>query len=154
MACQRCKKLGDVIVSALSVLQAAAAVEGRGARQPADYPTPHGRLIAAAAEASGLELADLSKRIGHAADYVPRICRGDLKLLKATALTLGPLLGLDLTGYSVRSTRKRQVPGAAQGVGPPELPLPGPCAVEVARGGLAVPEGHVEVAAAGLGTGR
>jgi ribosome-binding protein aMBF1 (putative translation factor) len=124
MTCEKCKVLQSQLDRIREVLGEPVAARGR---QPREFATEAGKLIAAAASAKGMKLSEVSRQIGRAPDYVARICRGDIVLGRPAAIVIGKVLGVELNEYV----------GVGLAPAPPvSEPLPfhsGPCAADRAR---------------------
>jgi ribosome-binding protein aMBF1 (putative translation factor) len=99
----------------------------RRPRRSTGFVTTHGRLIAAAATAKSVKLSALSTQLGYAADYVTRVCRGDIRFTKRAAIAIGQALGLELVGFT--DTPKPFVLDESSAPAVPGF-LSGPCACD------------------------
>lgn len=127
MSCENCDRLSKELLETSQVLERIrefvnGVVKINPPRRPKGYEefTVYGKLIADAADAKDMELADVSDRIGRAHDYVMRVCRGRIRLVRSAAFTIGAALQLDLLPFVVTRPRKRAVKTQVR---EPELPL-------------------------------
>jgi lambda repressor-like predicted transcriptional regulator len=88
-----------------------------------EHSTKHGRLIAAECSRLGLSLAAVSMSCGYSSDYLARVCRGSLPLVRSAAVRIGDKLGVSLGGFVVATERKpRKAKDAPETAAAPSLP--------------------------------
>lgn len=102
-SCERCAILHAKLERIREILSGGRAGKGRAP----GYLTEAGKLIAAAAASRNMKLAEVSDRIGRAPDYVARVCRGDIKLVRSAALAIGAALDIGLMGFVGEEGRRR-----------------------------------------------
>jgi len=85
-----------------------------------EYQTEHGRVIAAECSTLCMSLGEVSVACGYSSDYLARVCRGSLPLVRSAAVRIGAVLRIDLGGYVVNTTRAPRKPKTAPAV--PDLP--------------------------------